>query len=76
MIGKCIGAALVIVGLFLFGIATLGHFTALGDYQNAQAREGEAFDSDLATELGTWASLSNEAERRVANSGGRGGMRP
>lgn len=70
MITKRIGAVLIIAGLILMGIATLGHFTALGDYQNSQAREGEAFDSELAAGLGTWSSLSNEAERRVANSGG------
>ena len=70
MIRKRIGVALFIAGLILLGVAIVGHFSSLGDYQDAQAREGEAFDSELAAELGTWASLSNEAERRVANGGG------
>ena len=70
MIRKRIGVALATAGLILLGMATLGHITALGDYQNVQAREGEAFDSELAAELGTWASFSKEAERRVAKIGG------
>lgn len=74
MIRKYIGVTLVTAGLILLGMAIVGHFTALGDFQNAQAREEEAFNPELAAELATWASLSSEAERRVANSAG-GGMR-
>ena len=72
MIRKRIGAVLVTAGLTSLVTATLGHFTALGDYQNAQAREGETFDLELAVELVTWPSFSNEAERRVANVEGKG----
>lgn len=60
----------LVTGLLLLGVAIVGHYTTVGNYASADAREWEAFDSTLASNLNNWAALSTTAQRRVENTGG------
>jgi hypothetical protein len=67
---RIVGWLALFAGGVLIGVALLGHYTGLGDYQGAQARDWETFNSVLASELRSWPELVAEADRRTTQLGG------
>ncbi|RCJ37352.1 hypothetical protein A6770_14580 [Nostoc minutum NIES-26] len=56
--------SLISIGVSLLGIASLGHWTSLGNYRNTPPRSWECFDPDLVKKTPDLNSLYAEAQAR------------
>ncbi len=72
---KYLGLVMLWVGASLLAVASIGHWTRIGDYGSAPPREWEMFDPDLARAVTSFSMLLESTRGQVsAQSGGRGVM--
>lgn len=64
---KIFGFFLTMVGSVLLMISAIGHWTALGNYESAQARDWERFDPLLAQRITSFSELLKATKSRLTD---------
>jgi hypothetical protein len=64
---KIFGLFLTILGSSLLIIAAIGHWTALGNYESAKARDWERFDPRLEQRIRSFSDLLGTTKRRLSD---------